>query len=109
MSDEDPHGLWDAGLQHERTTLAWIRTALGLAVVSLVEARLAKSAGLPAVALALAGMVLTAGLVVRQASRYRRRQHLLQTGSSVTAPLAVLGVTVLTTVFAAASLALLLI
>jgi uncharacterized membrane protein YidH (DUF202 family) len=107
MRDEDSDALWDPGLQHERTTLAWTRTALAFVVVSLLEARLAQSVGLLAVALALAGMVLAAGLVAQQASRHRRRHNLLKAGSPVSAPLAVLGATMLTVVLAAASIALL--
>lgn len=46
----------------ERTRLAWVRTSLGLVVVSLLATRLASEAGWAAVALATAGAA-AAGLV----------------------------------------------
>lgn len=67
-SDPQP---WDPGLQPERTTLAWVRTGLALAVVSLLLTRLT-GVGSAALAIGLGGMVVGAALVVGQSGRHRR-------------------------------------
>lgn len=105
-----PAGPWDAGLQPERTTLAWVRTALAAIVVCLLAARLARSSGLAAVVVGLGGTVASAALVTLQTRRHYRRDTRLRTGVAVEpALLPVLGVTVLTVLVAAAALALVLI
>ncbi|MFP5334883.1 MAG: DUF202 domain-containing protein [Actinomycetes bacterium] len=102
-------GPWDAGLQPERTTLAWVRTALTTIVVCLLAARLARSSGLVAVVVGLGGTVASAALVTLQARRHYRRDTRLRAGVAVDpALLAVLGVTVLAVLVAAAALALVL-
>lgn len=100
-------GPWDAGLQPERTTLAWVRTALGFVAVSLLTARLALETGLVAVAVALAGTFVSALLVWMQAHRHPRRDRAVRAGEPVPAPVASLAATVLTVALAATSLVLL--
>lgn len=100
---------WDAGLQPERTTLAWVRTALTMIVVSLLTARLARESGAVAVVLALAGTVTAALLVPVQSRRHRRRDARLRAGEVVDPPLgAVVGAAAFTVALAAAALGLVL-
>lgn len=96
--------LWDLGLQNERTTLAWQRTALGLLVTGVLAARawleLAVAAG---VSVVLVTLVLAGAVVVASRSRYvcavGERPAPLTPSSSLMVALAggtaVLGVTVL--------------
>lgn len=80
--------LWDAGLQPERTALAWQRTCLACAAGSLAVLRLAVTAGSALAALlgavALLMTVATAGWL---RLRYRRMTRRLNRGS----PIATLG------------------
>ncbi|MFB7883504.1 DUF202 domain-containing protein [Microbacterium sp. NPDC056057] len=71
--------LFDDGLQPERTELAWRRTALALAVGSLVAFRLLPSAfGDAWWALGgVAGLLATAGLYLSARRRYRRVNEVL--------------------------------
>jgi uncharacterized membrane protein YidH (DUF202 family) len=101
-----PDRPWDAGLQPERTSLAWVRTALGFVGVSLLTARLAAEAGPVALVVALAGTVVSALLVWMQAHRHPRRDRALRGGEPVPAPIASLAATLLTVVLAATSLVL---
>lgn len=66
-------GIWDAGLQPERTKLAWQRTVLSVLACSLVVSRLVALDHLAAgVGCALASILL-AGLAGRRTTtRYRR-------------------------------------
>lgn len=89
MTDRHPDsGLFDPGLQPERTALAWLRTALVLTVGSLVGLRVLPHYWGPvglivAGAGALASMALI-GLAVR---RYRLTQRRLVADGARTGPL----------------------
>jgi uncharacterized membrane protein YidH (DUF202 family) len=65
--------LSDRGLQNERTSLAWVRTGLGLAACALLAGRLAIVRGQPwAVGAALAAALLAVGVLGWSHDRYRR-------------------------------------
>ena len=62
-----------AGVQNERTSLAWTRTALGLAGCALLAGRLAMIRDTPwAVAAGIAAAVLGFGVLGWSHDRYRR-------------------------------------
>ncbi len=61
------------GVQNERTSLAWVRTALGLAGCALLAMRLAVVRDSPwAVGAAIAAAVLAVGVLGWSHDRYRR-------------------------------------
>ncbi|OLF13419.1 hypothetical protein BU204_27520 [Actinophytocola xanthii] len=61
------------GVQNERTSLAWVRTALGLVGCALLAGRLAEVRHAPwAVAAALAAALLACGVLGWSHDRYRR-------------------------------------
>ncbi|WP_448624426.1 DUF202 domain-containing protein [Geodermatophilus sp. URMC 64] len=64
--------VFDAGLQAERTALAWRRTSLAMAVAAVGAGRLAAPA-IGAFAVALAGLGLLQALTVSVAARRRYR------------------------------------
>jgi uncharacterized membrane protein YidH (DUF202 family) len=93
--DEDPDGagplghgrVFDVGLQHERTALAWDRTGLSLIVVGVLTLR---SGGPPyddvLHAPGYLAMVIGALLVWEGGRRYRRREVDLRAGGSPVRP-----------------------
>jgi len=89
MSDS---GLFDPGLQPERTELAWRRTGLAIGVGSLIALRmfppLAKGGVEFAVSLApgIIGLAFAAWLVVNARSRYRRWNRALLEGRREQSP-----------------------
>lgn len=79
---DEPDGVLDLGLQHERTALAWDRTALSLLVVGALVVRSVREHGplwaLPGyLTLAVGGAVLWLGTRQR-----RRRERELRAGVS---------------------------
>jgi uncharacterized membrane protein YidH (DUF202 family) len=64
------------GVQNERTSLAWVRTGLGLAACALLAGRLAVVRGQGwAVGAAIAAAVLAVGVVGWSHDRYRRARR----------------------------------
>jgi uncharacterized membrane protein YidH (DUF202 family) len=67
------------GVQNERTSLAWVRTALGLAGCALLAGRLAVVRGTGwAVGAATAAAVLAVGVLGWSHDRYRRAERRLR-------------------------------
>ena len=84
MSDEP---VWDAGLQLERTSLAWRRLALALLVLALAVPRLGWPV-LGAWALAPAGLAAAGAVTLLTTShiRYLNIHHALTAGSVLPLP-----------------------
>lgn len=66
-------GIWDAGLQPERTKMAWQRTVLSVLACSLVVSRLVALDHLVAGACCALASILLAGLAGRQTTTRHRR------------------------------------
>lgn len=89
---------WDPAVQNERTSLAWVRTALGLAGCALLAGRLAQLRGSPwAAGAALAAAALAVGVLGWSHDRYRRAARRLRSDRPVdfAAPALVLALAVM--------------
>lgn len=87
MSSQRPTEVFDAGLQHERTSLAWERTAISMMVAGLVLARFTATEGFWL--LAAGGMVQVvfgSVLLVWSGSHYEELHGVLRDGSDVVHP-----------------------
>lgn len=86
---ERSHGIWDPGLQSERTRLAWVRTAVMLSTGGIAATGLVLRHGLPPVLFALAagafGLATLTGavLLTRTGVRFRRVQEALHGGRPI--------------------------
>lgn len=81
-TDED--GVYDSGLQTERTLLAWRRTCLAFGVASLVAMRFTvDAAGVLAVFAGVTGAGLAVAAYVAAAIGYRRANAALHTTGSL--------------------------
>lgn len=95
------------GVQNERTSLAWVRTALGLAACALLTGRLAIVRDTPwAVIAALAAALLTFGVIGWSHDRYRRTAHALRDERPVDFALPALLLTISTALLGVLSLVL---
>lgn len=98
-----PQEPWDPGLQNERTTLAWVRSALSFVAVGTLVAKQAGGAATFGVLMVLT--LLTATLMAATAEqRHRRREGALRAAGAVAAPVPVLGTVVATLAVAAVGL-----
>lgn len=94
-----PPTNFDKGLQHERTALAWERTAISLMVAGVVLGRFAAvEAFWAAAVVGLAIVVIGGGLLVWAGSHYDDLHGILRAGSSVVYPTVVrlIGLTTVT-------------
>ena len=80
--------LFDAGAQLERTSLAWVRTALALIATGALCARFGLRAGEPILGGAIAVLAITTGLVtgLSATGTYERRQADLDAARPIVAP-----------------------
>jgi len=86
------------GVQNERTSLAWVRTALGFGAAALLAGRLAVVRGQGwAVGAALAAALLAVGVLGWSHDRYRRAARRLEQERPVDFALPALGLTVAVT------------
>ena len=87
MSDRRPVEVFDTGLQHERTSLAWERTAISVMVAGLVLSRFAATEAFWL--LAAGGMlqvVFGAALLVWSGVHYEDLHGTLRRGADVVHP-----------------------
>ena len=84
---ERPPNTFDAGLQHERTALAWERTSIAMMVSGVVFARhAAGEAGVVFAVLGLAQTALGGGLFVWAGAHYEDLHGRLRSGDAVVHP-----------------------
>jgi uncharacterized membrane protein YidH (DUF202 family) len=106
MSAHRPDRLAGEGLQHERTALAWERTAVSIVGVGLLLTRVAADQlGAAFAAVGLVQVALGAAMVVWTGWHYAELHDLTHSGESPTHPLAARVVGVSTCVFVTAALA----
>ena len=90
MADDDrPSGVFDDGLQHERTALAWERTAISLMIAGILLARYgADDAHFVFALFGLAGAACGAGMLLWAAQHYNDLHGPLRSSQDVAHPTA---------------------
>ena len=89
MIEPRPTAIFDAGLQHERTSLAWERTAISMMVAGLVLSRFAATEGLWLLAVGgMAQVVFGAAVLVWSGAHYEELHGVLRSGTDVVHPAA---------------------
>lgn len=89
-SEPRPTTVFDTGLQHERTSLAWERTAFSLMAAGLILARFAAVEGMWLIAIGgFSQVVLGAALLVWSGAHYEQLHGPLRVGGDVVHPGAV--------------------
>lgn len=102
VSNERPESVFDQGLQHERTALAWERTAIAMMVAGVLFARYASESLHLVFALAGLAQVVIGGFVLVWSARHYEDLHgPLREGLSPVHPTAAVVVGVSTIVFSA--------
>lgn len=87
MTRARPSEVFDAGLQQERTSLAWERTAISIMVAGLLLSRFAATERFWLLAtVGMAQVVLGAGLLVWAASHYEDLHGSLRNGGDILFP-----------------------
>ncbi len=103
-----PERRFDAGLQHERTALAWERTAISGVVAGAVLVRAANAEGLSVfVLVGLLQIAIAGGVLLWASLHYEELHGVLRRGDSVVHPHAtrLVGVTTIGFTFAAVGFA----
>jgi uncharacterized membrane protein YidH (DUF202 family) len=83
-----PERLFDSRTQHERTSLAWERTAFSGMAVGLLITRLGATVHVGFAAVGIVQVVLSAGLLVWSGKHYEDLHGTLRAGASPTHPAA---------------------
>ena len=87
MNEQRPIQVFDAGLQHERTSLAWERTAISMMVAGLVLSRFAATEDFWLLAAGgMSQVVFGAVLLVWSGSHYEELHGVLRNGTDVVHP-----------------------
>jgi uncharacterized membrane protein YidH (DUF202 family) len=87
VNAQRPTEVFDSGLQHERTSLAWERTAISMMVAGLVLSRFAATEGFWLLAAGgMAQVVFGAVLLVWSGSHYEELHGVLRSGTDVVHP-----------------------
>ena len=87
MNAKRPTQVFDAGLQHERTSLAWERTAISMMVAGLVLSRFAATEEFWLLAAGgMAQVVFGAALLVWSGVHYEELHGVLRSGTDVVHP-----------------------
>ncbi|HUS41942.1 MAG TPA: DUF202 domain-containing protein [Ilumatobacteraceae bacterium] len=87
MNDPRPVTVFDTGLQHERTSLAWERTAISMMVAGLVLSRFAATKGFWLLAAGgLTQVVFGAAVLVWSGAHYEQLHGALRGGTDVVHP-----------------------
>lgn len=100
-----PDTVFDPMLQHERTALAWERTAIATMVAGTLLSRQASDVHLLLAGVGMTQVVLGAGLLIWTGIRYDRLHAPLRRGESPVHPTAARIVGVTTTIFTGVAMA----